>query len=354
MVTITDVAAKAGVSRATVSYVLNERNTSVRISDDTRQRVMESAATLGYRRNELARAVITGKSRMLGFWVMQSNREPVVRVLAGAMKEADESGYFIKMLGFDDNSVDSKIIERCIEWRLSGIIAIHAPEITLNALYPSIVASNIPMIIVDSERPPRESVHIASDGALGMRSVVEHLVQLGHRSIALIAGQPDEENTLSQVRTQSYQQAMKDFGLEQSVRIEYGHWDLIQADYGHWNSEPTEAVVRKLLSVPAKVRPTAIACACDHIAMVTIRTAVKMGIKVPEELSVTGFDDLSAAPLYNPPLTTVSQSFEAMGGRAVKRLIAQVEGKGGLETQDEDLLQTQLIVRESTAPAKSN
>jgi LacI family transcriptional regulator len=77
------VAAKAGVSAATVSYVLNERNTSVRISDNTRQRVLEAASHLGYRRNELARAVITGKNRMLGFWVMQSNREPVVRVLGG-------------------------------------------------------------------------------------------------------------------------------------------------------------------------------------------------------------------------------------------------------------------------------
>src|SRR5688572_27581316 len=131
MITITDIAAKAGVSRATVSYVLNEHNTSVRISDATRQRVLEAAEVLGYRRNELARAMITGKNRMLGFWVMHANREPVVRVLSGAMKEADESGYFIQMLGFENSTLDHRIVERCIEWRLAGIIAIHAPSVTV-------------------------------------------------------------------------------------------------------------------------------------------------------------------------------------------------------------------------------
>jgi DNA-binding LacI/PurR family transcriptional regulator len=100
--------------------VLNERETSVRISDGTRQRVMAAAAALGYHRNELARAVTTGQSRMLGFWVMHSNREPVVRVLAGAMKEADEHDYFIKMLGFDNDAPDDRVINRCIEWRLAG------------------------------------------------------------------------------------------------------------------------------------------------------------------------------------------------------------------------------------------
>ena len=347
MTTITDVAARAGVSRATVSYVLNDRNTSVRISEDTRQRVMESAHSLGYRRNELARAVITGKSRMLGFWVMQSNHEPVARVLAGAMKEAEQSGYFIKMLGFDDNSLDGRIVESCIEWRLSGIIAIHAPQAPLGAIYPSVLESNIPIIIVDSEHPPDGSVHIASDAAPGMHAIIEHLVGLGHRRIAFLAGQPDDLNNLSQVRTAAYKTAMEHFSLGENVRIECGHWDLVQAP-GRWNSEPTERAVRELLSLPLDARPTAIACASDHMAMVAVRTAAEMSVRVPHDLSVTGFDDLAAAALYNPPLTTVSQSFEEMGCRAVCRLVSQIEDAPG---SDNNLLPTQLIVRASTAAA---
>lgn len=342
MVTITDIATKAGVSRATVSYVLNERNTTVRISDTTRQRVMETAAALGYRRNELARAVITGKNRMLGFWVMHSTREPVVRVLAGAMKEADSNDYFIKMLGLDNETVDSRIIERCIEWRLSGIIAIHAPATAMDVLYPRIVDSGVPIVLVDSQRPPRGSNHVAADGAGGIRSVVEHLVQLGHRKIAFIAGEPDED-TISHIRTQAYLEAMRQLGLERYQQVLYGHW----------LPEPTEHIARTLLKSPAhaKNRPTAIVCASDNMAMVVVRTAGEMGIRVPQELSVTGFDDSTTAALYNPPLTTVAQPFEEMGRLAVQNLLASAPEEQEPKRIEYSLehLPTRLIVRQSTA-----
>jgi DNA-binding LacI/PurR family transcriptional regulator len=342
MVTITDIATKAGVSRATVSYVLNERNTTVRISDHTRQRVMETAAELGYRRNELARAVITGKNRMLGFWVMHSNREPVVRVLAGAMKEADSNDYFIKMLGMDNETLDSRIIERSIEWRLSGIIAIHAPVGSMDVLYPRIVNSGIPMVVVDSQRPPLGSTHVAADGASGVRSVVEHLVTLGHRKIVFIAGEPDED-TISHMRAQAYTKAMQQLGLERYQKVVHGYW----------LPEPTEQITRTLLEQPVQSedRPTALVCASDNMAMVVVRTAGQMGIRVPQELSVTGFDDSTVAALYNPPLTTVAQPFEEMGRLAVRNLLACTNSDQVPEQTECSLhqLPTRLVVRQSTA-----
>jgi LacI family transcriptional regulator len=342
MVTITDVAAKAGVSRATVSYVLNERNTAVRISQDTRQRVLETAEALGYHRNALARAVTTGKNHMLGFWVMQTNREPVVRLLSGAMKEADQHGYFIKVLGFDNSTLDRRIIEQCIEWRLSGIIAIHVPESSVDALQPGIVASGIPIVVVDSQRAFAGGTHVASDGATGIRQVMEHLIAQGHQKIVFIAGEP-EGDTISQIRIASYAKAMEDAGLSTHQKVLYGEWD----------PEQTEHAVRDLLDV-SETRPTAIACASDQTAMVVIRTAVQMGIRVPQELSVTGFDNVTSAALYNPPLTTVAQSFEEMGAIAVRHLLTQVESKNGLpDAPLESLLSTRLIVRQSTMPPKS-
>jgi DNA-binding LacI/PurR family transcriptional regulator len=342
MVTITDIATKAGVSRATVSYVLNERNTTVRISDHTRQRVMETAAELGYRRNELARAVITGKNRMLGFWVMHSTREPVVRVLAGAMKEADTNDYFIKMLGLDNGTVDSRIIERCIEWRLSGIIAIHAPAAAMDVLYPKIVESGIPMVIVDSQRPPVGSNHVAADGAGGVRSVVEHLVTLGHRKIVFIAGEPDED-TISHTRAQGYMKAMQEMSLKKYQKVLNGYW----------LPEPTEHIARTLLQQPlhAEGRPTAIVCASDNMAMVVVRTAGQMGIRVPQDISVAGFDDSAVAALYNPPLTTIAQPFEEMGRLAVRKLLAATMTEQEQECLEQPLheLPTRLIVRQSTA-----
>jgi LacI family transcriptional regulator len=343
MVTITDIAAKAGVSKATVSYVLNERATAVRISEDTRQRVMEAATELGYRRNELARAVTTGKSRMLGFWVMESQHEPVARVLAGAMKEANLHDYFIKMLGFDNEANPQRIIEQCIEWRLAGIITIHASPVALDHLHPQIERFEIPMVLVDCQGPRTGSIHITSDQIQGVRLAIEHLVSLGHRKIAYVTGRAAENELLSHRRAEAYQQVMQERGLDEHINVVYGNWDTAH----------TEAETRRLLSLPqdSPLRPTAIACWSDLTAMVVIRTATQMGIRVPEELSVTGFDDLAGAALYNPPLTTVSQAFEEIGSTAVRRLLNGPNGTPVKQKQcREEVLPVRLIVRASTAP----
>jgi LacI family transcriptional regulator len=338
MITITDVAAKAGVSRATVSYVLNDRNTAVRISDDTRQRVLEAATDLGYRRNELARAMITGKNRMLGFWVMQSNREPVMRVLAGAMQEADESNYLIQMIRFDNSSLDTRTLERCVEWRLAGIIAIHAPSSTIGSLLPQIAASEIPFVMVDSQRIPHSGgfLNIAADDRGGMQAVVAHLVGLGHRRIAFLGGQSGERDSISDSRERAYRETMRAHGLDHECRVEYGDWC---ADLQGWESGETAESARRLLeSTP---RPTAIACASDHIAMIVMRLAAERGLRVPQDISVTGFDDVAVSALYNPPLTTVAQPFEQIGRIAVCSLLKP-------EQAITEHVPARLIVRAST------
>jgi LacI family transcriptional regulator len=328
----------AGVSRATVSYVLNARSTQVRISDQTRQRVEAAALELGYQRNELARAVTTGQSRMLGFWVMQSQHEPVARVLAGAMKEADANDYFIKMLGFDNSTLDAQIIDRCVAWRVSGIIAIHAPYEALEAVYPQLISTHIPVVLVDSQAQCAGSIHIASDQVQGVRSVVAHLVDLGHKRIAHIAGRQDPSWLISHQRVEAYRTAMKEFGLSRHEQVVYGNWD----------ADDTEMATRQLLSLPLSRRPTAIACWSDYTAMAVMRAASRMGVRVPQDLSVAGFDDLSVATLLNPPLTTVAQSFEEMGRRAVRRLLSNIDTSEHMAATEEALT-TNLVVRESTA-----
>jgi len=337
LITISDVAAHAKVSRATVSNVLNERNTAVKISDITRARVLETAAELGYRRNELARAVTTGKTPMLGFWVMQSNREPVVRVLSGAMKEADDNDYFIKMLGFDNRTLDSRTIERCVEWRLAGIIAFHAPEDTMRHLLPQIHQTGIPFVMVDSQHPPAGCVNIEADHQGGITAVVEHLVALGHRRIAFLAGHRKEEDSISGAREMAYRNAMARLGLGRECYVEHGDW----RDDSDWETGTTAAAARRLLR--ASPRPTAIACAGDHIAMIVMRLAADGGVSVPHQLSVTGFDDVMAATLYTPPLTTVAQPFEEIGRCAVRHLIAPTTHPLS------QVLPAHLIVRGSTA-----
>lgn len=342
MVTITDIANKAGVSRATVSYVLNGQNTAVRISDETRERVMNVANELGYRRNQLARAVITGQTRMLGLWVMQSQHEPVARVLAGIMAEADANDYFVKLVGFDEydeKTSVARVVERCIEWRLAGIIAIHAPESALDALQPQLQNVNVPLIIVDSQAPRDGVIHITSDQENALRQLVVHLANLGHRRITFLAGRPDESELLSWRRIRAYEAAMTELGLKEFISVRHGYWD----------HTATQQVTEELLSLPPNQRPTAIACWSDITAMNVIQTAARLGLRVPEDVSVTGFDDSRAAALYNPPLTTIAQSFEEMGRHALRRLLARTTDHSPLPDGEEECLSTELIIRESTA-----
>lgn len=340
MITITDIAQKAGVSRTTVSYVLNERSEQQRISEETRLRVLAAASELGYSRNELARAVTTGQSRTLGFWVMESHHEPVARVLAGAMKEADANDYFIKMLGFDNYAPGAQIVERCMAWRVSGILAIHAGEAALDSVYAPIAKSGIPLVLVDSSAACADTIHVTSDQKQGVRDMVSYLAKIGHQKIAFIAGRGDEEPTaVSSRRVVAYCETMRELGLGRYENVQYGFWDEVE----------TRRIVQETLSLPphSPQRPTALACWSDYTAMVAIQTAAQMGLRVPQDISVSGFDDITVAPWTNPPLTTVAQHFEEMGRRAVRHLLNSDPTE---LVPRQDALPTRLVIRESTAP----
>ena len=342
MITLADVASKAGVSRSTASCVLSDRASSIRISDVTRQRVMQSAADLGYYRNELARAVTTGKSRMIGFWVMLAGREPALRVLAGAIQEADRNDYLIKMIGLDNSDNWDRILARCLEWRLSGFIAAHAPEDALYEVTQRFGRVGMPVTCVDCVKPPAQTSHVTSDGKAGVSEMVHHLAQLGHRNIAFLGSGPDHDS-LPYSRAQGYLSAMRDLGLGQFAQICSTYWRVPDA----------EAAVADLLLQPPALRPTALVCISDETAMTAIRTIVRLGLQVPGDVSVTGFDDLSGAALYNPSLTTVGQDFEEMGRLAVRQLLLPPSH----DPADYPLwreLPTHLQIRESTAPVRIN
>ena len=122
MVTMSDIARQAGVSRATVSYVLNKRHTGVRIPDDTRRQILDLAEEMGYRPNELARAVVTGVNRVLGFVAGNLSYEPTARLLSGAVDEAGKHNYFIKIFHIRGDKMDQEVIENSLKLRLAGLV----------------------------------------------------------------------------------------------------------------------------------------------------------------------------------------------------------------------------------------
>lgn len=292
MITITDVATKAGVARSTVSYVLNQSNTTVKISERTRRKVVDAAQELGYHRNELARAVTTGRNSVLGFWVMNAQREPDVRILAGAMREAEANRHFIKMLSLDSSGSPTQIADHCIDWQLAGIIAISSSREIIETVQAKVARFHIPIVMVEGEQPSFDCLHVTSQEGFGIAEAVRHLAGLGHRKIAFIGGSlPSPTDAVPNKREESYRHTLHELGLDSFVRVGYSNWDF----------ETTRQVVESLLESAPSERPTAICCVCDHVAMMVISASNKMGFQVPHDLSVTGFDDLAVASIYNPP-----------------------------------------------------
>ena len=190
-ITMADIAREAGVSRATASYVLNGRATAVHISETTRLRVLEVAKALGYRRNELARAMVTGKNLVLGVLARDPGPEPKARLLAGILEESGAHGYFVKVLHHPQEEDIREVAARCVEQRLAGVIVDRPSHVAIGALHAELQRYRIPMILADDSVWQPGAVTVTSDDVQGCRLAVEHLATLGHRRIVQIEGRRD-------------------------------------------------------------------------------------------------------------------------------------------------------------------
>lgn len=339
MVRMSDIAAKAGVSQATVSYVLNERSAAMRIGDETRLRILDVAAELGYRRNEVARNMVTGRTTNFGFLTRTPSSELSTRLLVGAQEEADDHGYDIKLLP-TARTLDYKArIDRCVEQRMAGILAYNLGGEGLEYLHSEARRFRIPIALVDDGPSEHDGVRVIANNELGVRQAIEHLVQLGHRRIACVSAQ--SFSPPAQERERYFTAIMASMGLPlHDDSIVRGDWD---------NVEVISPQVTRLLSVESK-RPTALLCAGDKIAMVALQTAHKLGFFVPRDLSIVGFANFQMAAFAYPPLTTVSQPFEEMGRLAVRHLLERIKNPE-INAPADFVLPTRLVVRESTGRA---
>jgi LacI family transcriptional regulator len=345
MVTMNDIAVRLGVSRATVSYVLNGRETGISIRDETRQRIMEVASEMGYRRNDLARAVVTGKNYVLGFLTHHPGAEVSSRILVGAQEEADKSGYLIKQFSFMAGADYKTPIRRCIEQRLAGILAMSFEESALQHLHDETARFNMPIVLIDDSLHQPWAARVLSDSEQGLRLALEHLYKLGHRKIGFVSAQHGAP--LAEIRAAQFRVLCGEMGIPaKENHLIWTNWDEI---------EIIEAGICELLK-DKKNRPTALMCAGDKIAVVAARTARSLGLVIPRDLSIVGFADFVFAPLADPPLTTVAQPFEEMGRIAIRHILARIETPDqSLVTPIADImLPTSLVVRSSTAKVTPN
>jgi LacI family transcriptional regulator len=325
-VTIKDVAARAGVSVATVSKVLNER---YGVAAATAERVRGVIEELGYEASLVAQSLRNHRTNVLG--ILVADLEPFsTELLKGAADAIRSTGFELVIYSAGGRTSDHVGWERRYLSRLSGTLIDGAILVT-----PTVVDVNYgaPIVAVDPHTGTSELPTIDSYNLRGAQLATEHLLELGHRRIAMLTGRPDLQS--AQLREQGYRQAMAAAGVpveEQLVPV------------GAYDPAVSVDPARELLSVADP--PTAIFAANDVSAIATIEVAAELGLQVPGDLSVVGFDNIPESALCSPPLTTVEQPIRKMGQHAVELLLALIRGDPAETTHI--TLATNLILRQST------
>ena len=351
MITMSNIAEKAGVSRSAVSLVLNNRPDS-RIPEATRQRIIETALEMGYRTNQLARSVASGKTRMIGYLVSEPNYEPSWKIIMGALAEAEALGFTLKVLSVTSETFVERV-RQCIELRLGGIVAalIGGYEV----VFEEANRAQIPVAVVDPGIAQSSGITVLADDEVGLNAAIEHLLTLGHTRIGFISsafprlyGNIDDIGT---AREKLFVRLMQKHNLSVPEGfIAHEAMDVFGSRVEEEaNLQPAIAATQLLLAHPAG-RPTAICCWRDETAMVAIRTCVAAGLRVPEDISVVGFSDLSAARFFMPPLSTVQSPWNELGHLAVRQLCQRIEDEFTIRPTTH-LVPSHFIARQSSGAA---
>lgn len=327
-----DVARKAGVSHATVSYVLNEQpDAKASISPETRQRVLDAIAELGYEPDARAQSLRRGTTKTVGVIIPTIQNPFFWQILLGISGELQAAGYSV-YLSLHPERGDGALRE-LVQQRVDGFILLVAVKRLSLPLMNYLRQSGRPTVEITGTEAEFDCVNHSY--ASGTRELMAHLLNLGHRRIGFIYGVSQEMQGLD--RLIAYRQALQEAGIPDSEALEAHCGDTMKDAY-----EATYS----LLNRPE--RPTALVVINDMLATAVMRAAGDLGLTIPGDLSVAGFDDIPSSSYMMPRLTTVSGDAEESGREAVRLLLRrfaephlpQQVTKAGMH----------LIVRESTGP----
>lgn len=332
---MTDVARVAGVSHQTVSRVLNG-HPSVR--PQTRQRVLEAIAQLGYHRNATARALVTRRSGLLGIVSSGSSRSGPAGTLGALEQAARAAGYFVTVaIAPDpDPTLHAEIADAFVQQGVEGVVVIApTPGVADVALT---LSAQVPVLVVSAWHAPDGVGTISVDQRAGAALAATHLLDLGHTDLVHITGPLDWFDAAA--RVDGWHATLAAAGITPRP-------DLV----GDWSSERGYELGRALLADRSTADlPTAVFTANDLTALGLLRAFAEAGVRVPDDVSVVGFDDLEGATNFLPPLTTIRQDLRALGAAAVGSLVEQLAG-GRPQPR---LLPPELGPRASTAGPRSS
>ncbi|MFD9700337.1 LacI family DNA-binding transcriptional regulator [Lentzea sp. NPDC059081] len=324
---IRDVAQHAGVSNATVSNVLNRPDV---VAPATRQRVLAAIEELGFVRNESARQLRAGRSRVLAYVVLDAANPFFTDVARGVEDAARDAGLALFLCNSaSDDGREREYLELLHEQRVEGILItpVDAAQLT---------DRGTPFVLVDREATDGTWCSVAVDDVLGGELAVTHLIENGHTRIAMVGG----PLSIQQVRDrrEGARRAVAEAGLPADA-LTFLETRSLQVGEGRNAGE-------RLVGLPASRRPTAAFCANDLLALGLLQSMTQQGLRVPDDLAVVGYDDIEFAAAAAVPLTSVRQPREQLGRTATQLLLAENEPD---HEHRHVKFQPELVVRASTA-----
>jgi LacI family transcriptional regulator len=330
-VSIKDVAARAAVSVGTVSNALNQPD---KVAPATLERVRAAIDELGFVRNETARQLRAGRSRMIGVVVLDVGNPFYTDFARGAERVADEAGLAVMLCSSDEQEEkEGRYLSLLEEQRVQGVLLspVNAGDERISAMRKR----GTPVVLVERTSRTRGQCSVSVNDRRGGQLAVEHLLARGHRRIAFVGG----PSSLAQVRERKA-------GAERAVAEQSGA-SLLDVP----TELPTTTCGREagthLADAPTRTRPTAVFCANDLLALGVLQALTSRGIRVPQDVALVGYDDIAFAASAAVPLTSVRQPREELGRAAAQLLIE--EASGGAHRHRHVVFQPELVIRESSS-----
>ncbi|MFJ4277097.1 LacI family DNA-binding transcriptional regulator [Streptomyces massasporeus] len=325
-----DVARMAGVSKQTVSRVLNDHPA---VRPETREAVSQAMRTLGYRPSRSARSLASGRTRMLGVISFDAARYGPASILTAINTAAQEAGYLVSSIALDtaDRATVVEAVNRLSAEGADGVIAI-APQLWVGRALAETTDLGTPLVVLESPldagTPP-----VTGDSRTGARKATEHLLALGHTSVWHIAGPAGW--TSADHRLTSWRATLRAAGAAVPEPL-----------VGDWSADSGYDLGRRLARRP---EVTAVFASNDQMALGLLHALHESGRSVPGDVSVVGYDDIPEAAHFLPPLTTVRTDFAEIGTRSLRLLLDRIDGPGERPRSD-TLVPVDLVTRASSGP----